>query len=310
MSTAIIPTAYPIDEQFGDAPVQSFSLYGGKVNLKYDDENHQYFTDGPHGRIIAPNASSIVGVMDKSNVLINWAVRLTIQSLEKSFGLTDADGLPLPYHGPNVFTRAQIEAYLETARKAHRAAKTKAGNIGKMAHACLDAYGKMRIKRMNHFEAVSRIILPSNQAAANCVRNAWAWIQEHHVEIIDTERKLYSMNDNIAGTMDWLGWVDGCLSILDFKSSNGLYDEYRLQTALYKSMYEEETGRKVEQRILLRLGKDDGVFDPHIFNDEDEYISDLMAAKACLILYDRMSELKEQARERRAEEKRKAKSTK
>jgi hypothetical protein len=52
------------------------------------------------------------------------------------------------------------------------------------------------------------------------------------------------------------------LSLIDWKSSNGLWVEYLYQTAAYQHAYQEELNIKVADRWILRLGKEDGKFDP------------------------------------------------
>ena len=60
--------------------------------------------------------------------------------------------------------------------------------------------------------------------------------------------------------MDGIAFVDDRNTIVDFKTGNGIYEEAWLQTAAYNSAWEEETGEKIEQRLVIRLGKTDGHF--------------------------------------------------
>jgi hypothetical protein len=49
---------------------------------------------------------------------------------------------------------------------------------------------------------------------------------------------------------------------VDWKTSNHLYLEYLLQTAAYWQAFVEETNERVVDRWIIRLGKEDGEFDP------------------------------------------------
>lgn len=81
-----------------------------------------------------------------------------------------------------------------------------------------------------------------------------------------------------------LAYVDGKLTICDWKSSKGCYPEFHYQTAAYSAAYTEETGQKIDQRILIRLGKEDGEFDPHVLGKGTQ-AGDFKAFKAALTLY-------------------------
>jgi hypothetical protein len=47
----------------------------------------------------------------------------------------------------------------------------------------------------------------------------------------------------------------GSLCIVDIKTSNGIYDEMRLQVAAYMYAEQEESGKKYDGRWIIRLGK-------------------------------------------------------
>ncbi len=298
-------THMTLEEQFGESPVVEYVLYGGKVVLKYNDDDHAYYLDGPEGRITVPNVTSIIGVIDKSNVLVSWAVREAINYLTEKLGLAGEEKhLILPA------TVEEAEKWLEEARKAHRTLSKAATDIGKMAHNWLERYGKLRVAGADHLAAMYRLPMPENEKAKNCVLAALKWVEEHHVVPHIVERKVYSQTYNAAGTLDWVGLVDGKRSILDFKSSKALYDEYRFQLAAYQSFYTEETGETVEQRILLRLGKEDGAFETRTFSDAEEYEADLQVFQAATVIYHRQEELEAEYRARREAEKDEARAVK
>lgn len=273
-----------ITEQFEKAEMKETLLYGGKVRLMFDgnDGNHDYYRrtgEGP-AQIDTPvmNATTILGVIDKSGPLMGWQAKLMGQFV--------VDELPK-------FLNAHLESTEEFAarmKKYPRAAVNKAADIGKLAHEWLEQYGKRRLSGLDHHSAAA-VSGPDGQAG-NCVDAALDWIEEHHVTPIAAESKVYSMDDNVAGTLDWIGLVDGKISLIDFKSSNGLYPSFRFQTAFYKKAWEEETGRKIDQRILLRLGKDDGEFEVHTFDNEQEYWQDYYAFRGCQLLAERLEAIK------------------
>jgi ATP-dependent exoDNAse (exonuclease V) beta subunit len=70
------------------------------------------------------------------------------------------------------------------------------------------------------------------------------------------ETPLYSDELQVAGTVDCIGFWDGKLSVIDFKTSSGKKDKdsipnYWMQTAAYAKMWEERTGVVVEDLVIL-----------------------------------------------------------
>lgn len=288
-----------IEEQMGEAECVQFSLYKGEVILNYNDADHKYFIDIPEGRIHVPNVTTILKVIDKSNVLINWAVKECTDYIRQEFEKHRAS--------PTTFSALMdydLEQILKDGKSAHRAKKERAGDIGHIAHNWLEAYGRRRISGMSHDRATTGWTQTiSDEKAQNCVRAALDWIVEHHVEPVEVERKIYSRDFNYAGTLDWKGFVDGKLSILDFKSSKYLYDEYRLQVASYQSAVEEEDDCQIEQRILLRLGKEDGEFEVATFDDRSEYEADRLAFLSALDLQQRLEQFQAEYKAKQAAKK-------
>lgn len=174
-----------------------------------------------------------------------------------------------------------LEAFEKICLEAKSAPRDKleeAGDVGHMAHTWLEYFIKAVIARDVQQQQYKLANMPADERARNCVMAALGWMKTHNVRWIETERKIYSKKYSYAGTMDGLAIVDSCddplcrgcagevfkdrLSIIDWKSSNYLYIEYLYQTAAYEAAYEEEFGVEVEDRWILRLGKEDGEFDP------------------------------------------------
>ncbi len=92
------------------------------------------------------------------------------------------------------------------------------------------------------------------------------------------EVRLCSKDLGLAGTADCVATYDGVQSIIDFKSSSKQKKEewiqkYFLQTTAYSLMWEELTGQKIEQLVVLITGED-GSRDTFIRNRKD-YIQEL-----------------------------------
>jgi len=139
----------------------------------------------------------------------------------------------------------------------------------------------------------------TDERAIQAVKAALRWMKAHQVEWLKTEEKVYSREFNFAGTMDGIAYVDSCsdsacctqefkhsLCLIDFKTSNQLRDEYCLQTAAYQQALHEEHGTVIENRWLLRLGKNEeeaGKFETWRLPTET-FAEDLSGFIACLRL--------------------------
>ena len=72
---------------------------------------------------------------------------------------------------------------------------------------------------------------------------------------------LYSDKYKVAGRVDCIAEYDGVLSIIDFKTSskerNDEWNEnYYIQASAYAEMFEERTGKQIEQIVILVVTED------------------------------------------------------
>jgi len=105
---------------------------------------------------------------------------------------------------------------------------------------------------------------------------------KHELDKIDNivaqEVPLYSDGLGVAGRVDCIAEYDGKLSIIDFKSSRkkkqkSWIKKYFLQATAYSLMYEEMTGDKVDQIVILISADDDTVI--AYVEDKNDYIEQL-----------------------------------
>ena len=74
--------------------------------------------------------------------------------------------------------------------------------------------------------------------------------------VTSIEQRMYSDNLKVAGTSDLIAEYDGVLSIIDYKTKrkpqiDDYMYEYYLQTTCYAQMFEEVTGEKINQVVIL-----------------------------------------------------------
>jgi hypothetical protein len=74
------------------------------------------------------------------------------------------------------------------------------------------------------------------------------------LEPLCIEAPFISEAHRFGGTVDWYGLVDGEPTLIDCKTSSGIYDEHKAQTASYAKLLR-ENGKPVKRAIVLRLGR-------------------------------------------------------
>jgi hypothetical protein len=109
------------------------------------------------------------------------------------------------------------------------------------------------------------------------------WRSQTNLEVVETETPLVSRVYRYGGTPDAMA-IKGELSLLDWKTSNGVYADYLLQLAAYQILWEENyPDRPIKGGFhLLRFSKPEHPSDPTSF--DHRYWSHLDLAKEQFLL--------------------------
>jgi hypothetical protein len=309
---------------FGDLPVYKF--YNDTVTLLFDKATWKYYkVESDGSRTPQYGVTNVLKIIDKSEVLIPWALKRAMLKLKKLLkegkyvvGTLAVNDQVDPH---NILFEEILDDIIAQAKKASKEDLEDAGEVGHQAHEWIESYilAILSDSENRRLELLSK--LPEDERAASCVMAALAWMSEHNVRWLATERKCYSLKYSVAGTMDGLAIVDSCTnteccpksfkdrkSLIDWKSSNGLYGSYLMQAALYQQCYQEETGEEVEDRWVIRLDKVSGEFDPWYLSGKQLFEQDLAGFLNALALYksvhqieNRIDEVKAQKRAREKE---------
>lgn len=218
-------------------------LYNGAVTILFDDsidpdtgkQKHIYYLVEAGKKKRLCGVTTFIGVLDKP-ALIPWAVGVTIDYVREHLNELQNDSYEI----------------LEKAKKESQNQKDIAGEIGKQIHKWVEQHIKGEQPEM-----------PEDDRVLMGINNFIDWVAEYKVEFKASEILIYSQSFNYVGCADIIATIDGQDYLLDIKTSNQIYQEVRLQTAAYKMAYEEETGKKLKGRWVLRISKE----------NEDEYIA-------------------------------------
>lgn len=151
-----------------------------------------------------------------------------------------------------------------------------ASTRGDIVHLALEAY----LSNFSTAEIVKKM-LPN---AKSVYLNMKTEIDRRLTEVHGLEQPLYSHKLRMAGTTDCVAVYDGMLSIVDFKTALRLKKKeyvhgYFMQLTAYAFMFQELTGHKIEQGVIL-IGVDNETFAQTFKlprNKFDPYFKDLIS---------------------------------
>jgi len=243
--------------------MEQYILYDGKIVLEYNPKKHLYSVGG----VPADGTTSILKIINKP-ALMYWAVNKAIEYLEWE----------LPVGKP--ICELEKSKMLQEAKKAHRQILSDAGDFGTLVHSLIESH----IKKEPYQYPVNPIVRESFEQFLK-------WDKENQPEYLFSERKIYSIEHNFAGTLDFLCKINGKVVIGDIKTSSGIWDEYYLQLAAYRmALMEEFPDLDITDALIIRCGKDGSI---ELKNDGEliNFTENTKAFLAALVLHRRMKEM-------------------
>ena len=215
--------------------LKKYKLYKGKVILTFDSVKHIYSVNDK----IKRGATSIINVLSKPQ-LIKWAVRITKEktySESKKFSSEE-------------FLK-NLSDILLIAGQEHEVVSKKARELGTRVHKRAE---KWLAKGTDQNALIIEMMKIADKQERFACTAMLKFFNSHKLKPIELEGRCYSREHEYAGTIDYYGSVDGKLTILDYKTSTGIYSGYPLQSTAYAHAKKEE-GYKVEQTMIARFGK-------------------------------------------------------
>jgi len=208
---------------------------------KYNVDEARFYST-PLGEL--PSVTTILGQVKKipgayySKLAVNYLKENLLDKLiDCSMSLDDLRRLDLP----------ELMKYAKaTAKRDYEAA----GDIGTRVHAAIEQYFKLEISRATIVGVEDDILKPMDAFLE--------WVNKNDVKCLLSEHTVYS-KIGYAGTLDFIGTINGKKYLVDFKSSKGFWPEMPMQLAAYHYAHEEMTGEKMEGVGILRLDKETGM---------------------------------------------------
>lgn len=133
---------------------------------------------------------------------------------------------------------------------------TEAGNIGSITHYLIECHIANQKPDTNQYT-------PENVSKAENGFIAFLdWEKQYKPKYLNSELKLVSEKYRYGGTIDLIADIEGKHSLIDFKTSKGIYTDHKIQVSAYVKMYS-ELKQAIDNIYILKLGKEDGSFEHH-----------------------------------------------
>jgi len=236
---------------------------GKSVELEFNEAKHQYSHEGE----FVPAVTSVLSTtIAKQQFLMPWAVKMGSQWFEDM--VRPATQQSVKEHHYTFKDNMTAEEIAAGIKKAYRQKSAGAIDLGRRVHewceqAILWKLGKAEVPSM-----------PEEEPAVNAINAFRDWVKSNEVEWLAAEQRVYSRKHNYAGTVDAVAHVNGEFSVIDFKTSTRIYEEYYLQVAAYSKCVEDIYGDPVDKAYILRFDKESGKFDAEMSsNIEVDFIT-------------------------------------
>lgn len=245
-------------------------LYNGDVRLEFHNSGHRYKVFYKGQEIFGTRGvTTVISILDKPQ-LVQWAANVTNE-----------------YWLSNVKAGVDELVIKTIAKRAHLAWREKrdsAGDVGTLIHEWIERYILAKIGK------AQLPAPPVNEIVQNGALKFLEWEKKNVAEFMETERKVYSLKHNIAGTCDFI-YInkDNELCLGDIKTSKGIYKTFALQLAGYRYMLEEErkyinknSTNAYKRMIIVRIDK---TSDEIEVKEIGEYEKNVVSFLACNVLH-------------------------
>jgi len=126
-----------------------------------------------------------------------------------------------------------------------------AAAIGTAFHDCVEQW-------LDHsgYE-VNMLDYPSCANRVGCMMTSWInWSRSIDGTIEHTEMKVISHKHKYSGTFDAVGKIGKTALLIDWKTGSNIYSDMELQLAAYAFAYNEQSGAKVKDGLIVHVSKD------------------------------------------------------
>ena len=205
-----------------------------EVGFKEYRRAHLY-TVGPKTYISVTKVLEIIGG-GKTRALTIWARREALKMAKAEILMFMDAGQQLNH--------VALDELMQRADRQPDKIKDAAADLGTRVHNAIDAFIMGKVPTMD---------LETQKGFDNFM----SWLQGEELEFICGDINVASVSIGYGGRLDAIARrKNGRLVLLDWKTSNGLREEYPLQVAAYAQAFKETYGLAIDEAWVVRFGKD------------------------------------------------------
>ena len=192
------------------------SLYNGEIELVFHEKlgrkKHVYTVDD----VPVANVTKVLGIINKP-ALVYWAANCCGDYFKRNI----QPGISY------TMDEVQIESFIKEMKASRFKESSNALEIGSIVHKFAEDYANGKTPTT-----------PVNKQAAAGAMAFVDWWNTNDIKVVSVEKKVYSREHEYCGTADLIAYVDGKLSMIDYKTSKAIYPEYFYQVGgAYSNAY-------------------------------------------------------------------------
>jgi hypothetical protein len=253
-------------------------LYDGQVKLKFSPGNHCYYANGK----VTQGVTSALKELYPQDDLLEWYSSMASNDIVMALAPEDSHDeikkafLDLYKGETPVFTHGNTESFYfgidELAalylvgKNAPKKRSQYGKDVGTQVHEAIDKWHdrhKLTGELIRPFNVDASGDVEQDKVAQKSFDAYMNWFEQSGLEVTESERMLYSVEQNYAGTVDRIyRRSDGGLILGDFKTSNlskkvptGVRESYWSQLGAYMKAYREEFGVEFVDAMIVNSPK-------------------------------------------------------
>ena len=127
-----------------------------------------------------------------------------------------------------------------------------AAAIGTTFHDCVEQY----LDGKDWLAVVMQDYPSCSPRVCGMMKSFVAWAESIDGTIDHTEMKVISHKHKYSGTFDAVGKIGKTALLIDWKTGSNIYSDMELQLAAYAVAYNEQSGAKVKDGLIVHVSKD------------------------------------------------------
>lgn len=197
---------------------------------------HEYSITTKTGEVINPlmSVTKISGIINKP-LLVNWAKKMALECAR-------AELLKVIQEGKTI-DLSTLDDVMALAKGAADRYKDAAADVGTRTH-----------------DAIDKWVRGENPGLVADTKigfdNFMSWLKSENMRVVMGDTNVASLAHKFGGRADVYFEKNGKIILGDFKTGKALYDETVVQMGGYDIATEETYGIKVDDSVVLRLGKE------------------------------------------------------